>query len=313
MAKAEGKGMARYLSDFVTGRSMGADDKVVALVVVPAGDALRNAARDPSLPQEHYVPISLPLRGILDDEGNFVPDPNQLAMTHLLHTARLPSWEAICGTLKNNGVALELSHPNPEIAARTGMRRTTYPALAVMHQDTFVALTNTVTLEDDPADAVARAAAIVMDASERYTVDDELDMMEIARLGKPHEEEHVLKSGRSADVPKVSGIFSSTAPWTMSVYAKHAIVQFHKRSHETDGAALRQTFTLLSEYQHLIAGMMALNRYFVPSTYARHDNSLDTVDFQLSSIDAVIGRVLAMGEYGPEYANDTGMRLADLA
>jgi hypothetical protein len=120
------------------------------------------------------------------------------------------------------------------------------------------------------------------------------------------------KSGHNIDVPMVSSVFSETALWEISVYAKDAIERVHRNSHKTDGSALRSTFEALAGFQRLSLGLHVLNRYFIPSAFTRNDNLFEAVEFQLTSIDSAIKGITEKPTYGPEY-NETGERLAALA
>ncbi|MCV9964039.1 RNA-binding protein [Pararhizobium sp. BT-229] len=165
----------------------------------------------------------------------------------------------------------------------------------------------------DVAEAAARAASIVMDASERLVVDADTMFMTQARLGKPYRGAYETKSGRQIEVPNVSDVLSETAPWKICVYAKDAIERSHRNSHTTDGSALRATFGAFAGFQRLCIGLRVLNRYFAPSCFTRSDNLFEAVEFQLESIDSAVKGISSKPTYGPEYGDETGERLAALA
>lgn len=309
--------MSGYLADFITGRSIGEGDRIVAVAIVPTEggwpDAVAAAAYTPVHPHDRFMPLSLPMTGSLDEYGFFSPDREQVALKHLLTATQLENWEAFHNAMNPKDNTFELSHPNKEMADKFGMRRKVIPGLSVMHESTFESICALSQIEEDVGEAAARAAVIVMDASERLRVDSDMMFMTEARLGKPYRRTYETKSGRQIEVPMVSGVLSETAPWEICVYAKDAIERVHRDSHTTDGSALRATFEAFAGFQRLCIGLRVLNRYFAPSCFTRSDNLFEAVDFQLSAIDSAVRGVSSKPSYGPEYGGETGEALAALA
>lgn len=306
-----------YLADFMTGRSIAAGDRIVALAIVPAEggwpDATAAAAHPPVYPGDRFVPLSLPMTGTIGGSGFFEPDGNQIALVHLLNATRLPDWAAFRKAMNPRDNDFELSHPNEEMATRFGMRRKVVPGLSVMHAHTFEALCVLSNIEEDIREAAARAAMIAMDASERVYVDGDHMFSTEARLGKPYRRKYELKSGGLVDVPAVSGTLSETAPWMIDVYARDAIDRYHKKSHLTDGSALRATFEALGGFQRLCRGLMVLHRYFMPSAFANGDNLFEATEFQLSAARNTIDGLSSRPGYGPAYGDETRSRLEAVA
>jgi hypothetical protein len=309
--------MSGYLADFITGRSIGEGDRIVAVAIVPAEggwpDAVKAAAHTPIYPHDRFTPLSLPMTGGLDEYGFFSPDRDQVALKHLLAATQLESWEAFQVAMNPRDNTFELSHPNTEIADKLGLRRKVIPGLSVMHESTFHAITALSQVEEDVSEAAVRATIIVMDASERCAIDGDMMYMTEARLGKPYKRNYETKAGRNLEVPRVSEAFSETAPWDMSGYAADAIQRAHRNSHATDGLALRATFEALAGFQRLSIGLHVLNRYYAPSCFTRSDNLFEAVEFQLGSIDSAVRGVAEKPLYGPEYGDETGERLSALA
>jgi hypothetical protein len=181
-----------------------------------------------------------------------------------------------------------------------------------MHQSTFDSIVGLSGVEEDLSEAAARAALITMDASERVANRD-LEYVSLAQLGKPYRIGYELLSGRTIEVPKVSGAFSETAPWEISHYARDEIGRAHRNSHLTDGSALRKTFEALGGFQRFCLGLGVLNRYFTPSAYTRHDNLFEAAEVQLNDIDSAVQGISSRRSYGPEYADNAGDQLAALA
>ncbi|MDW9481714.1 hypothetical protein GOB57_23995 [Sinorhizobium meliloti] len=306
------------MADFITGRSIGESDRIVAVAIVPTEggwpDAVKAAACTPIYPHDRFTPLSLPMTGGLDDNGFFSPDRDQIALKHLLAATQLDSWEAFQTAMNPKDNAFELSHPNKEMVDRFGiMRRKVVPGLSVMHESTYETVCALSEFDEDVAEAAARAAIIAMDASERLVIDGDDAFLTQARLGKPDDSTYETKSGRCIEVPKVSGVLSETAPWRISVYAKDAITRSHRNSHTTDGSALRATFEAFAGFQRLAIGLRVLNRYYAPSCFTRSDNLFEVVEFQLASIDSAVKGISSKPPYGPEYGEETGERLAALA
>lgn len=309
--------MSGYLSDFITGRSIGEGDRIVAVAIVPTEggwpDAVKAAAYTPVYPHDRFTPLSLPMTGSLDEYGFFSPDRDQVSLKHLLAATQLDSWEAFHMAMNPKDNTFELSHPNKETAKLLGMRRKVIPGLSVMHESKYDAICALSRIEEDVVEAAARAAVIVMDASARVATDSDLMFMRVAQLGKPYDRAYETKSGRKIEVPRVSGVLSENTPWEICVYAKDAIERGHRNSHETDGTALRATFEAFAGFQRLCIGLHVLNRYFAPSAFTRGDNLFEAVEFQLASIDSAVKGIVDKPTYGPEYGNETGERLAALA
>ncbi|MCS4090126.1 hypothetical protein [Rhizobium sp. BK176] len=309
--------MSGYLADFITGRSIGEGERIVAFVIIPTEaawkDGGKSAAHPPCYPHDRFMPLSLPLVGGMDDDGFFIPDHNQVSLGHLLSTTRFESWHDFRRAMNPRDNSFELSHPDPEMATRFNLRRQVVPGLSVMHQSTFCCIVGLSGIEEDPTEAAARAALIAMDASERVA-NRELDYIALAKLGKPYGRgDYELLSGRTVPVPMVSGVFSETAPWEISHYARDAIGRAHRDSHLTDGTALRQTFEALGDFQRFCIGLSVLNRYFEPSIFTRHDNLFEAAEVQLNDIENAVQGISSRRAYGPAYVNNAGDQLAALA
>jgi hypothetical protein len=310
------KPLSGYLADFITGRSIGDGDRIVAIAIIPAEggwpDAQKAAAFTPCYPHDRFIPLSLPLAGGIDDDGFFVPDRDQVSLDHLLATTRLESWSDFRQAMNPRDNTFELSRPDPEMATRFNLRRQVIPGLSVMHQSTFESIIGLSGIEEDQIEAASLATIVVMDASERVA-NREMEYVGVADLGKPYRREHELLSGRTIEVPEVSGVFSETAPWGMSHYAREAIGRTHRKSHLTDGAALRRTFEALSGFQRFCIGLNVLNRYFEPSAFTRHDNLFEAAEVQLNDIESAVQGISSRRAYGPAYGDNAGDQLAALA
>lgn len=255
--------------------------------------------------------------GWLDEHGFFSPDRDQSALSHLLSTAGLARWEDFHAAMDPRDNLFELSHPDRNMADMLGMRRKVIPGLSVMHESTFRSICDLSRVEEDTADAAARASVIVMDASERWEMarqtGTDLSSMIVSQLGRPPKPTWQTAAGRLVEVPVVSRVFSETAPYQMSVYAKDAIVRSHLGSHLSDGVRLRETFEALAGFQRFSIGLHVLNRYYAPSNFTRSDNLFEAVDYQITSINFALEGVSERPRFEPEYGDENREELAMLA
>jgi hypothetical protein len=65
--------MSGFETDFITGRAIGSDDHAVAIVIAPKNYGYPNPkdfpAQPPIYPDTLFEAISMPLQGVLDEDG----------------------------------------------------------------------------------------------------------------------------------------------------------------------------------------------------------------------------------------------------
>ena len=137
-----------------------------------------------------------------------------------------------------------------------------------------------------------------------------MEMIDLARLGKPHTRTHRTVEGEVFEVPMASGALSETTPYPVSSFARDAISRFHRDCHVGDGTELRRTFEALAGFQAFCAGLHMLNRYFAPSMFTRHENLPAAVGLHVDTVRQAVEGLSRRGTYDPEYG-DTGRNVLE--
>lgn len=146
--------MSGYETDFITGRAINSDDDAVAVVIMPRlqgyPDPVRFPAKAPVYPNDRFEPLSLLLKGKLDDHGFFSPDEGQVSLAVFESMVGMP-WKDFRKTVLNKDTAsIRVAGENfsPTIA----------PGLAIMHASTVESLI-AIAKASNESSADARVAA----------------------------------------------------------------------------------------------------------------------------------------------------------
>jgi len=294
-----------YLADFVTGRSIGGDDRAVAVVIVPARHGHPNpvtgAAKCPVYPADRFEPLSLPMHGGLDDYGYFLPDSDDLGLRILLDAIKAPDWATVSEAINAMSAAHEF--PDPSIFDKNRVTAI-HPGIAVMHASTFASLVRSAERqgsEDEPR----QAAAIVLDAKNRWARDRDDAFYSAATMQLPRGHEYTTLDGRTFDVPHLCQVLSeSDGPHVTSEWLRDAIRRRHENDHGTDGSSLLATFSLLHDFHRAATGLHYMHKYWQPSGFARSENIVTVARLQaddlLASFDGIADRLgLEPGDEAP--------------
>lgn len=289
-----------YVADFVTGRSIAEGDKAVGLVIVPNvrgwPDPVQTAAADPTHPHERFSPISLPLKGFINDRGYFEPEKKQLALSLLLDMVGFESWK----TFFDKGFDFREKEPGFMFDGRRALA-----GISAMHVGTYNALLDIGTHEGNRNSRAADAARIIIDAQKRFKLhkDDQSYFLSIFNSG-PYEDDYTTLEGETIPVPECSRALQDGHIWQVDRAVRRRIAKRYGDAHLGDGKELAQVFDLLSRFQKLCIGLNHTGNYFKPGGFIRHDNLYDVANVQLASLKATFENSGARRRTGFEWADE---------
>ncbi len=289
-----------YVADFVTGRSIAEGDRAVGLVIVQNvrgwPDPIQTAAADPTHPHERFSPISLPLKGFINDRGYFEPEKKQIALSLLLDMVGFESWKAFFDT----GFDFREKEPGFMFDGRRALA-----GISAMHVGTYNALLDMGTYEGNRDSRASDAARIVIDAQKRFKLhkDDQSYFLSIFNSG-PYEDSYTTLEGDTISVPDCSRALEDGHTWLVDRAVRKHIAKRYGDAHVGDGKELTQTFDLLSRFQKLCIGLNCTGNYFKPGGFIRHDNLYDVANVQLASLKATFENSGARRRTGFEWADE---------
>jgi hypothetical protein len=289
-----------YVADFVTGRSIAEGDKAVGIVIVPNvrgwPDPVQAAATDPTHPHERFSPISLPLKGFINDRGYFEPEKKQLALSLLLDMVGFESWKAFF----DKGFDFREKEPGFMFDGRRALA-----GISAMHVGTFDALLDMGTYEGIRDGRAADAARIIIDAQKRFKLhkDDQSYFLSIFNSG-PREDLYTTLDGETMSVPDCSRALEDGHIWQVDRAVRRHIAKRYGDAHLGDGKELTQIFDLLSGFQKLCRGLNYTGNYFKPGGFIRHDNLYDVANLQLGSLKSTFENSGARRRTGFEWADE---------
>ena len=298
-----------YLADFVTGRSINQHDDVVALVIVPAAHGYPNpvtgAAKPPVYVADRFEPLSLPMRGKLDDRGFFEPNADDLGLEILLSAVKANSWKEFADKGIND-FQNAWTFPDPTVFDKENVT-SIHPGIAAMHASTFDALIAAGSYFDDAegGSEPERAAAIVVDARKRWNEGRDSKYYNAAYMHAPNGSEYVTLEGETIKVPFLMQVLSDMdGNQSMSSWLKSAVTRRHDRNRSDQQQALVATYRLLHDFFRASYGLHDLPRYWQPSGYARSENLEAVAKLQIADLQASLGGVT--DRLGIEEATDRG-------
>jgi hypothetical protein len=289
-----------YVADFVTGRSIAEGDKAVGIVIVPNvrgwPDPVQTAAVDPTHPHDRFSPISLPLKGFVNDRGYFEPEKQQLALSLLLDMIGFESWKAFF----DKGFDFREKEPGFMFDGRRALA-----GISAMHVGTYNALLDIGTYEGNRDSRAADAARIVIDAQRRFNLLGEDRSYFLSILGSgPHEDSYTTLGGETISVPECSRALEDGHIWHVDRTVRRHIAQCYGDAHVGDGKELAQAFELLSRFQKLCIGLNHTGHYFKPGGFIRHDNLYDVANIQLASLKSTFENSGERRRTGFEWADE---------
>lgn len=272
--------MSGYETDFITGRAINSDDKAVAVVIMPTllgyPNPVRFPAKAPVYPSDRFEPLSLLLKGGLDEQGYFAPDEGQVSLVIFEGLVGMPWKRFRKEVLNKDEHAIRLAG---EIFTQPMA-----PGLAIMHASTLDSLIAIAKAETETSADAKIAAEITMDAKRLVDSGEDRYWM-ISEMAYNHEgQTYITQSGVELRAPKVSSALIEMENSLLSVPARQAIRKYVRRAEDTDGSELIAVYENLADFQKLNYGMRMMNRYFQPSAFTNGDNLVITTKFNLKEI-----------------------------
>jgi hypothetical protein len=289
-----------YVADFVTGRSIAERDRAVGIVVIPNvrgwPDPILAAATDPTHPHERFSPLSLPLKGSVNDRGYFEPDKKQVALSLLLDTVGYDSWG------KFFDEAFDFRGDEPGIIMDG---RRVIAGISAMHVGTYGALIELGTYDGNRLSRGSDAARIIMDAQKRFKLhkDDPSYFLSIFNSG-PYDDSYTTLEGDVIDVPDCSRALEDGHTWNVDRLVRRQIAKRYRDAYLGDGKELAQVFDALSNFQKLCIGLNHTGNYFAPGGFIRHDNIYDVAKLQIASLTSTFDNSGARRRTGYEWADE---------
>jgi hypothetical protein len=292
-----------YVADFVTGSAIREGESAVGVVIVPKKggwpDPVKAAATDPVHAHDRFSPLSLPLRGFINDIGYFEPNPNQLALHLLLDTTKFETWssffEKACDFRDDaSGFMLD------------GER--TVAGISVMKPESFTYLVQTGRrgVQDDPM----AAARILVDAQKRWEGQRdtaEVSFLHVALLHGSPRPGSTWKTLEGVDivVPPCSVGLSHGYPWELNDAASSHIMGTYQSAHERMTVEeVSLLYRALSDFQGLSRGLSDVGKYFAPAGFMRHDNYAAVRDLHFNALVSILHGISSRPGYGIESRGD---------
>lgn len=288
-----------YVADFVTGRSIKEREPAVGVVITRRTkgwpDPVISAATDPVHAHEMFNPMSLPLKGFINDQGYFEPKKDQLALTLLLKTYGFKDWktffEASYSHSKDGGFEVE----GEKIGA----------GIAAMRPETFEAVRARGARSDSSPDDPRDAARILVDAQKRFYENKEDRSFFVAILANaPNDDTWTTLEGEEIAVPECSHGLADGHPWGLHQSAKRFAREAFKDVREVPLERTAEFFASLSDFQNLSRGLAQVGKYFAPGGYMRHDNISAVTKLALTTVESGIVNAADRDGTGVEYREE---------
>ncbi|MCS4088764.1 hypothetical protein [Rhizobium sp. BK176] len=287
-----------YVADFVTGSAIREGETAVAVVIVPKKggwpDPIKAAAVDPVHAHDRFSPLSLPLRGVINDRGYFEPNPDQLALGLLLDTTGFETWSAFFDEAcdfrgATSGFMLD------------GER--TVAGVSVMKPESFAYLVQTG--RGQPDDPMA-AARILIDAQKRWEGQRETEGVSLLHVALLHGSPRpgstwTTLEGVDIVVPPCSVGLSHGYPWELNDAASRHIMDVYQSAHaRMTVEEVSLLYRALSDFQGLSRGLQYVGKYFAPAGFMRHDNYAAVRDLHFNALVSLVHDVSDRAGYGIE-------------
>lgn len=290
-------GMA-YVADFITGRAMSEKESAVGVVITrrTSGwpDPVIAAATDPVHAHEVFSPISLPLKGRINDQGYFEPNGNQLALTLLLKTFGFENWETFFRSSYSHGdggIDIGGEKAGAGIAA---MKPETFKKMIALGKRGQKA-------KDDPV----AAARILVDAQRRCYENREDRVFFVALLANPPSDDTwTTLDGEDIPVPHCSLGLADGYPWELNSHARRFIQDMFRDVRNVPVEQTAKLFEALSDFQNLSRGVSNVGKYFAPGGFMRHDNSAAITDLNLMTLESAIVNAAKRDGTGVEWREE---------
>lgn len=292
-----------YVADFVTGSAMREGETAVGVVIVPKKggwpDPVKAAATDPVHAHDRFSPLSLPLRGFINDRGYFEPNSNQLSLDLLLDTTGFETWSAFFdGACDFRGEASGFMLDGERTVA----------GISVMKPESFTYLVQTGRrgMQDDPM----AAARILIDAQKRWEEQkktEEISLLHVALLhGSPRPgSTWRTVEGEDIVVPPCSVGLSPGYPWELNHAASSHIMDTYQSAHERMTVEeVSLLYRALSDFQGLSRGLSDVGKYFAPAGFMRHDNYAAVRDLHFNALVSLLHGISDRHQYGIESRGD---------
>lgn len=273
--------MSLYVSDFVTGASIGVDERAVAVVIAPKiggwPDPVKAAAFEPIHPGDRFQPASLPLMGSIASNGFFTPDEDQLPLSIFLNFVKCGSWNEFQLLGLNDaesGIELRVfaGESRNVIFGISVMKPTTYTKLIEFWPESWRGIR--------PENAVAD---ILIDARKRAENGDYKYWNLATEFSLSPVPMYKTESGNNIVVPELMHALAKGHPWELyDLFQTSILRQFQN----ADRDQLIELYGHLAGFQQLTYGLGRISRHYAPGNFTRHENRMDVIDFQLSALHA---------------------------
>lgn len=290
-----------YVADFVTGRAMAEREKAVGVVIVPRRggwpDPVKAAAIDPVHAHDRFSPLSLPLKGVINDDGYFEPQKGQIGLRFLLDFTGYPDWKTFFKdsyTQKSEGDGFKIDGERV-VAGIAAMRPETYKSLLALGGRGI------------KNDSAAAAARIFLDAQHRAFVNKEMTAYNVATLvGAPRGTWRTL-GGEEIEAPHCALGLADGYPWEFQIDVREYFRNWGSKALERgeDGQSqFVELFEGLAEFQKLSRGLSDVGKYFTPGGFMRHENISAVMGLQVATLGAAVRGIAGRDYFGVEYREE---------
>ena len=281
-----------YLSDAVTGRCLGKEEEVIALVIRPTTggypDAVATVAKPATHSQDRFTAVSLVLHGHVGDYGDFVPHEDQTSLEMLLGAFKKDTWEAFSDEAfgyvsDGKGIALPRIKFNKDAPDEMA-----YLGVFVVAKSTYenIIATDFGSTSDEEIDTVIE---MLVDANKRAKADDH-SFYNAATFHGYSKDKYTFEDGREIDVPDLFNIMQDGKGWCELNYElKHSVDKVGVRSwgiqDDPDNEEFRKKIIALAEFQHLMCGLYVNDITLEPSSNGgQNRNAVRSATFQASNL-----------------------------
>jgi hypothetical protein len=288
-----------YVADFVTGRSIAEKEAAVAVVIVPRTngwpDPVKAAALDPVHAHERFTPISLPLKGKINDRGYFEPSKGQLSLDLLLRSTRFETWNQL----------FEGAYAGYEKGGVTLGGESKLFGVSVMRVETYRHAIELGRRGQKRKDSPRDAACILIDAQRRAFDNREDQAWNVATLSnEPRDGIWTTLDGEEITVPYCSAGLAAGYPWELDRAVRRFIQQEFKNAYRKPIEATVPLFAALSDFQNLSRGLSDLGKYFTPGGFMRHDNTTAVTGMAMTTLAAALENASSRDYTGVESRED---------
>ncbi len=297
--------MGQYVSDFVTGVSLGHGERAIAVVIAQKlggwPDPIKAAAFEPVHPSDRFAPASLPLRGFIDGQGFFRPDLDQLPYDLLMKFTASKDWDDFSGR------GMRDADGGIDLREFPSSSRNVIFGISVMRPSTFAALIEFWPSTWDGEQPVIDVVKIVSDARLALSRGDQRYWNLAHYFTTSPTKKHVMQDGTSMKIPMLMHALSDGHGWELYDMFKSFLNRQYQDASQPDVA---QLFTHLKDFQRLSYGLNRIARFFTPGNFVRHQNLLDITAFQMKVLESQILGLASHPDLGAEMNDDIGMQLA---